>query len=161
MRFGSTVARMAVTVLAATGLASCGEAPNNSTIKFEPDTITWSVAAGTVVSTSSTSRLTVLTPTGQPNSGVKVTIVPPSGSAANVQVCAGFVDPLTCTPVATPGVPWTTETDSSGGVNLTMIYLVAGVDASDLTLVEAYSGAAYGIHRYSQECVDNPPTTCP
>jgi hypothetical protein len=93
--------------------------------------------------------------------GVKVTIVPPSGSAANVQVCAGFVDPATCTPVATPGFPWTTETDTYGGVNLTMIYVVQGVDASDLTLVEAYSGAAYGIHRYSQECVDNPPTTCP
>jgi hypothetical protein len=145
-------------------LSSCGTqdgATNLSTIQFAPDAIKWSVGAGSgLVTVSSTARLTVKTPAGQPMTKVNVTVVPPSGSSAGTRVCAGFVDPNTCTPVAIPGAVWTTTTDDFGGVSMTFIYEVAPVDLTDASLVEAYSGTAYGIHHYSTECVDNPPITC-
>jgi hypothetical protein len=147
-------------------LSSCGVedgAPNISSIEFQPyDTITWAVGFGSLVTISNTTRLIVRSPTAQPMSRVRVTIVSPAvNSIPSTRVCAGHTDQLTCAAVASPGYPWITETDDFGQVDLTLVYEVAGVDAENQILVEAYSGAATAFFRLNLECVDSALGACP
>jgi hypothetical protein len=158
MRFGLVLTRATVVSLLALGLVSCGtqDTPNLGTIEFAPVGIDLQLAANAgTVTFGAYARVTVRTPTGQPNSQATLRL---AGT-----ICTGFQDLTACVlnPLNPTGVPVELEVDGLGGLDLTIIYTLTGGSSGEFTIVEGWSGSAYNRLNVTVECVDAGAITCP
>jgi hypothetical protein len=159
MRFGLVLTRTALVAVLAGWLVSCGteETPNLGTIDFNPDAIDFGQLAANAPTAfyGAYARVSVFTPTAQPNTQAKITI---SGL-----ICTGLVDFATClaNPLNPTGVPVQLDVGDRGYLDLTILFPLTGGADGEVTIVEAWSGTAYNRLNIAVECVDAGAATCP
>lgn len=158
MYLWSNLPRLVLGLALAGVLASCGteDTPNLGTIEFAPTGIGLQLASNAGTVTFGTyARVTVRTPTGQPNTLATLRL-------AGV-ICSGFVDLAACaaSPLNPTGVPVELEVDERGGLDLTVIYSLTGGSEGEFTIVEGWSGPAYNRLNVTVECFEAGGVLCP